>query len=258
MIKTRLIWKPLKEWYKTFYTRPSMLWQYDKCPYKYKHWPKVDSDALKLGRYAHDLIQQYLLWNVSYSDSWSKCFDNDFSKDDKKLLWERLDHMKDEPKLIAAEIEWVLEVEMGNFLMVIPYHIDNDHWHFLSDLKTSKAEWNEDISLNYQMIAYCLWWYCQDSFDRDKECPFTFYVLTKHKRWARKQIVNWHERFEDGEVKKKNFTVWYMFDTLIQILKRICISENEDKRECYSNVYCKSCPLYLKCPLYTDTKSFIS
>lgn len=250
MIKTRLIRKPLKEGYRVFYTRPSMLSQFDTCPYRYKNAPYQDKPALKLGRYAHDLVQQYMLGNVSYEDSRAKCFDNDFAKSDKKLLGEWLDFMKEEPKLIAAEIEWVLEVEMGNFLMIIPYHIDCQHEWFLSDFKTSKAEWNEDISLNYQMTAYCLWWYCQHIFDRDMECPFKFYIRTKHARGARKQVLEWYERYEDWEVKEKLFTVWYLFDNLIHILKRICVAENENQRECRSNMYCKSCPLYEKCPLY--------
>ena len=246
VITTRLVWMPLKEWYKRIYGRPSMFNTYVTCSHKYKYAPKFTSEQQKLGTYAHELLQDFKTGKVSYEQSYGKCYFNDFTAKEQKLLNEWLDLVVEDEKTLIAEFEWVLEIEMWNYLFVIPYHIDNVLASWLSDYKTSKALWNTDIEYNYQRICYSLWYYFHKyEFDRQMPMPFQFVILTKHARWARKQIVSWDNNWDE-------FIAWVEFDKLVDLLKKIVVSEWKDNYPSYTNYFCKSCPLYNKCPSFTS------
>jgi len=243
---TRLIWKPLNGWYKTMYGRPSMFDQYVTCPHKYKYAPPFTSAEQELWTYAHNMLQWYKTGRVSYEESLAIAEENEFTKKQKKLLRERLDLVVEDEPTLRDELEGVLEIEMWKFLFIIPYHIDNEIQSWLSDYKTSKAEWKEDIEYKYQRICYSLWYYFS-KYERDPNLPmpFKFIVLTKHARWARKQVVQYDNNGDE-------FLAWKEFDKLISLLKKICVSEVDNNYQAQPNIFCRWCPLYNNCPHFNS------
>lgn len=235
-----------------------MVWTFQDCPYRYKNSPAYESDEQKLWTFAHEILQEFKKDKRTYSESYELIQSSSFTKQEKKRLNEWLDLVIDDPKTLQSEFEWILEIEDWDILYVLPYHIDNIHELFLSDYKTSKSEWKRDVSHNRQRMCYCLWYFFHDK-ERDPylPMPFWFIVLTKHMRWARKQIIK--GRYIEAEDRYVDYIAGMELEKLIRILRSLWHAETNNEFPCYENIYCKACPLYKSqtCPHHFSPTNYI-
>lgn len=226
-----LVIEPLKEWYVEEYLRTTNLEKLLSCPYRFMNDEYKESKQQTFGKFVHKVLQTFLFNKDTTREFIFEYYLPQLEWDERKLMREYI-ALADAniPNIIAMEEEVEVRVEMWNTLYIIWGRIDMFHsLDYLWDIKTSKSE-RSIKDLVWKLQPYIYWYWLNI-----EKWKWTYWIFTKHKRWARLQTDMEFEITESqAEEKIKEVIILYDY-----------FKKNEFPRK--RNNYCRKCQFNDEC-----------